>query len=164
MHSLAHPCNQLVQLEALGTAAGVSSTSIRAAWDPPRRDNGSPVTAYHVEYCGAPTRSRAAAHSWRTCPMDAAERPAEACLIRGLRQGRNYLVRVRAANARGPSAWSIPAEAETLPGPPGPPEAPTFSHRTATSVRVRWQPPLEDNGAPVHNYRHASLSIGAPPS
>ncbi len=34
----------------------------------------------------------------------------------------------------------------------GAPDAPTFSNRMGNSVRVKWQPPAEDNGAPVVEY------------
>jgi len=36
---------------------------------------------------------------------------------------------------------------------PGPPEAPFFAQKTATTIRVKWGPPDKENGAPVKQYR-----------
>jgi hypothetical protein len=77
--------------------------------------------------------------------------------VEGLRPGREYALRVRAANARGQGPWSVLAAAETLPAPPGPPAPPGLSQRTSSSVRCRWEPPAEDNGAAVLRYRRGRL-------
>ena len=79
--------------------------------------------------------------------------------MEGLRPGREYAVRVRAGNVRGQGAWSGPAFGTTLPAVPGPPPMPAFSQRSSTAVRVRWQLPEEDNGAPVTSYRCALLMV-----
>ena len=76
-----------------------------------------------------------------------------------LHAGRQYLLRVRAANARGAGAWSEPTSGWTATAPPGAPAPPAFSHRTATSLRAKWEPPEEDNGAAVTSYRCLAISI-----
>lgn len=73
--------------------------------------------------------------------------------VQDLRPGRDYQFRVRAVNARGQSPWTEAVRAETLPGPPGAPAPPTCTKRTATWIQLKWEPPLEDNGAPVIRYR-----------
>ncbi len=72
-----------------------------------------------------------------------------------LRPGRPYRFRVRAANVRGPGAWSSEVAAETAPAPPDAPTDVATSQRTASSLRVKWAPPLEENGAAVLRYRCA---------
>ena len=73
--------------------------------------------------------------------------------VGGLQSGRAYSFRVRARNERGQSSWSQEAPATTLPAPPDACSPPAFAARTASSVRVRWEPPLEDHGAAVTSYR-----------
>ena len=36
--------------------------------------------------------------------------------------------------------------------PPGPPGLPEITDWTDTSVKLKWKPPLRDNGAPVTSY------------
>ena len=62
---------------------------------------------------------------------------------------------MRAVNAKGTGPWSEVAAAETKAAPPDAPEPVTFAQRTATSVRVKWDFPAEDNGAAVLRYRCA---------
>ena len=74
----------------------------------------------------------------------------------GLRSGRAYSFRVRASNERGHSDWSEAVPAATLPAAPAAPAMPTFAQRTASSVRVRWERPSEDNGAAVTAFRYVT--------
>lgn len=73
--------------------------------------------------------------------------------LSGLQAGRQYQLRVRATNARGSGAWSELASAWTGLAPPAAPAAPSSSHRTATSLRAKWEAPDDDHGSPVVNYR-----------
>ena len=70
-----------------------------------------------------------------------------------LRPGRAYRLRARAANARGAGPWSGEASAATSAAPPDAPADVTTSQRTAMSLRVKWAPPAEENGAAVLRYR-----------
>lgn len=72
--------------------------------------------------------------------------------VEGLHPGREYIFRVRAANARGAGPWSEVASAETRAMPPDAPEAPTVTQRAATSAKLKWEPPA-DNGGNVLQYR-----------
>lgn len=86
-----------------------------------------------------------------------------------LRPGRAYRFRARAANARGRGPWSGEAAAGTSAAPPDAPTDVTTSQRTATSLRVKWAPPAEENGTAVLRYRcvrapwsvHACLHLPA---
>ena len=82
-----------------------------------------------------------------------------AAQVGGLLAGRPYQLRVRAANARGPGAWSEPAATATAPAPPPAPAPPTFGNRTVTSVRARWDLPEDDNGSAVNRYRCGVLLV-----
>ena len=77
--------------------------------------------------------------------------------LAGLQAGRQYLLRVRATNARGSGAWSEVAAAWTALAPPPAPAGPSFSHRTATSLRAKWDAPDDDHGAPVVHYRRGPI-------
>jgi len=79
--------------------------------------------------------------------------------VEGLLAGRPYQLRVRAANARGPGAWSEPAATATAPAPPPAPAPPTFGNRTVASVRARWDLPEDDNGSAVNRYRCRALLV-----
>ena len=61
-------------------------------------------------------------------------------------------LRVRAANIVGWGAWAPPVTATVAADVPEAPEPPSSSNRTASSVRLKWQPPAEDNGAAVMQY------------
>lgn len=95
------------------------------------------------------------------CLLVSCTHQAAAChaQVDGLRHGREYLFRVRASNARGPGPWSEQASAETQAAAPEAPAPVTFGQRTATSVRVRWEAPREDHGAPVLRYRSAAGTL-----
>ena len=79
--------------------------------------------------------------------------------VDGLLAGRPYQLRVRAANARGPGAWSNPSLTATATAPPPAPPPPTFGNRTVTSVRARWDAPEDDHGSPVTLYRCAGRRL-----
>ncbi|KAK9847425.1 hypothetical protein WJX84_006386 [Apatococcus fuscideae] len=130
-------------------AEGASCEAVNLHWQEPERAHGLPLTGYGIEYC---SQSRArAGQLWHA----AAAAPASLthCQVCGLRSGRAYSFRVRASNERGHSDWSEAVPAATLPAAPAAPAMPTFAQRTASSVRVRWERPSEDNGAAVTAFR-----------
>jgi len=88
----------------------------------------------------------------RPQPQREAEQHAFSVQISGLLAGRQYLLHLRAANARGWGVWSEASIGCTALAPPAAPTVLTFSHRTATSLRAKWEEPDEDNGAPVVLY------------
>lgn len=138
---------------------------VDVAWSPPHRDNGAPVSHYSID-CALAVRATKASSAknatksslnapggirwWRAaqCAGDVST-----ARVEELKPGRSYVVRVRAANARGKGPWSDSLSVGTSAAPPCAPDAPTFSQRTAASVRVKWAPPSSGaNGCTVTAY------------
>ncbi|KAF8059974.1 FNDC3B [Scenedesmus sp. PABB004] len=121
-------------------AAALSSARVRLSWAPPAEDHGAEVSSYQLEVAGpgaAPGAAWSRAWSGGDCAAE----------VGGLLPGRAYSWRVRALNACGAGPWCEPAQCRTLAAPPGAPPRPSFSQRTATSVKVNWGMPPESNGA-----------------
>lgn len=128
-------------------AAGESSTSVRVTWQPPVCCHGSDITAYTVESSPAPSyRSQLHwTHAWHGLDTS--------CIVQRLVAGRPFIFRVRAANGVGHGDWcETPAKAATLPAPPGLCLGLAYSNRTPNSIRIKWQPPLEDGGTAMEEY------------
>lgn len=137
-------------------ATGVESSELAVSWDPPQRDNGSPIVSYLLEYSlqatsssgGSIATSRRSQPSWVQCYQGSRT----SFVIKQLLAGKSYQIRVRASNSNGVGPYSVVISAPTLPSPPYAPPKPTITEKKATSVRVKWQLPDEDNGAPVSSY------------
>ncbi|GAX81898.1 hypothetical protein CEUSTIGMA_g9326.t1 [Chlamydomonas eustigma] len=136
-------------------AARESSSEIRLSWQPPAEDHGSPVTSYTVEMatCGSNRKgssSSSAALSW--CLVYSGEN--RSCLAGSLLPGREYQFRIRAVNSCGQGpASSRPARATTLPAPPTPPLRLQCTQRTSCQLKMKWEAPDQDYGAPVTSYQ-----------
>jgi len=72
--------------------------------------------------------------------------------IPDLRSGQEYRVRVRALNTCGWGPWTDAVLGSTAPDVPGPPESPTVSFRSGTSLRISWEVPSKENGAAIESY------------
>jgi hypothetical protein len=81
-----------------GSQGGGGVGSICAGWRPPR--SGQELTAYEVQ-CGPPTFGR-----WSTAPTPQGGGGATGTVLEGLTPGGAYVLRVRAQNCNGWSAWS----------------------------------------------------------
>ncbi|KAK9824568.1 hypothetical protein WJX72_011385 [[Myrmecia] bisecta] len=136
-------------------AQGASSSSVSVQWREPGKDQGAPVVRYQLEYCSASSLARGSP-AWQKGYSG----HATACQVGGLQCGREYRFRVCAINSKGQGAWSASAAADTLADVPGAPDAPTCSQRTATTARLKWAPPQDDNGAPVLQYRLDMAAAG----
>jgi hypothetical protein len=77
---------------------------------------------------------------------------ARTCDVRNLEPATTYSVRVRAHNSMGGSAWSEAAVVMTASAAPGPPAGLKVEAPCPGELRVTWQPPLRDNGAPIAAY------------
>lgn len=126
------------------SAAAEGSSSMSVTWQPPEVDNGAPVTAYHLEMQAARGAGSGWANVWQGSKLTHT--------VGGLLPGRKYSWRVRAANACGSGPWSEAVTASTAPAVPGASSKPSISKVTATSAKVKWSIPLEDNGAAVRTY------------
>lgn len=148
----AAPC-QPVQL----SACAESSCSVCVSWQPPEVDNGAPVTAYHLEMQAG---SGGAAAGWSSVWQGSKL----SHVVAGLLPGRKYSWRVRAVNSCGAGPWSAPVTASTAPAVPDAPSKPIVSKVTATSAKVKWSIPLEDNGSGIKAYHVQRRHLQASPA
>jgi hypothetical protein len=128
------------------TATAVSSSAILLRWSAPLEDNGAAVTSYQLEMAAAGSSSSS---SWSKVYQGSSLEHQHSS---GLLPGRSYSWRLRAFNSCGAGAWSEPVKGSTLPAEPAAPAKPAFSQKTATSVKVKWGLPQEENGSAVTTY------------
>jgi predicted phage tail protein len=128
------------------TTTAVSSSAILLRWTAPLEDNGAHVTSYQLEMAAAGSSSSS---SWSKVYQGSS---LEYQHCSGMLPGRSYSWRLRAFNSCGAGAWSEPVKGSALPAEPGAPAKPSFSQRTATSVKVKWGLPQEENGSAVTTY------------
>jgi hypothetical protein len=117
---------------------------IDVSWNAPENP-GSPITRYELEISPAPPSGPASVSTTATTyPFE------------GLVNGTSYTVRVRAINlAPDPGDWS-PSSAPAKPArQPDPPRSVQVTNGTVGSrtVTVSWEPPANDGGEPVSEYR-----------
>jgi len=148
----AAPC-QPVQL----AASAESSCSVCVSWQPPEVDNGAAITAYHLEMqAGSGGAAAGWSGVWQGSKLSHA--------VAGLLPGRKYSWRVRATNSCGAGPWSAPVTAGTAPAVPDAPSKPVVSKVTATSAKVKWSIPLEDNGSGIKAYYVQRRQLKASPA
>lgn len=121
-----------------------SSDSISLCWLRPQYSNGAEVNTYIVEGCSS--------HSKKPSWKQKYKGPSTHCKVQHLRCGSEYQFRVRAGNSKGLGPFCCPITACSAPAAPAAPEPLLVCQRTATSVKLKWQPPRE-NGAPVELYK-----------
>eukprot|EP00879_Flechtneria_rotunda_P003440 GHRR01003669.1.p1 GENE.GHRR01003669.1~~GHRR01003669.1.p1 ORF type:complete len:1144 (+),score=472.39 GHRR01003669.1:203-3634(+) len=139
----------------------LSSQEVQLTWKAPVQDNGAPISAYQLEMAQAAGSSTAGGSTAKSSSGSSNgsgwtkvwQGTAQVHAVDGLLPGRTYSWRLRALNCCGPGPWCEAVKASTLPAEPAAPPKPTFSQRTATSVKVRWEIPLEENGAAVVQYQ-----------
>ena len=107
-------------------------------WDPPADNGGDPVDAYTLTWTtgtttSRPTRVTATSHT-----------------IRGLANGATYDIAVTAANDAGDSE---PAHAGAVPRTVPQPPSVTGADPGGDQITVRWDPPGDNGGNPVSEYR-----------
>ncbi|KAI8476074.1 MAG: fibronectin type III [Monoraphidium minutum] len=78
--------------------------------------------------------------------------PATACDVRSLEPATAYVLRVRAHNLMGGSAWGEAATVTTAAAAPGPPASLAVAAAAAGELHVTWAPPLRGNGASIADY------------
>jgi hypothetical protein len=160
---------------------------LRAAWEPPLRDNGAAVGAYLLEMAacarggvgggaaggggsggkggkggsGGGPKGSAGSKSGGAAPWSKVYQGADtAFTVPDLPPGRKYMFRVRASSAQGLGPWSEPAEAATLAGPPSAPARPSVVQRAAAALKLKWALPAEDHGASVTAFVLQARSAG----
>lgn len=125
----------------------VHKEGCKLKWKKPKDDGGLPLTAYVVE------KMDLATGRWVPCGhVDPSKEEQE---IKGLEPNHRYQFRVKAVNEEGESE---PLETESaivaknpydVASPPGIPE---FEDWDEHHVKLKWEPPIRDGGAPITSY------------
>ena len=118
-------------------AAEPRNHAVLVSWTPPATDGGASISGYRVRADDGSATCRA---------IDATS-----CLVRSLTNGRAYRFQVRAVNAAGAGAWSAPSATVRPRTVPGVPRDVRVAPR-AGALRVEWDAPASDGGAPVVAY------------
>ena len=146
----------------------VKHQALGVSWTAPN-DNGSAITDYDVQYrtctkstdltCSGSTTNTDWGN-WRNRSGETASDTDTTAELTGLTNGTAYQVQVRAANAKGESAWSQTAQAAaaTTPSKPAQPTVTT----DAEQLGVSWSAPTSNGGAAVTGYkvRYCDQSTG----
>ena len=140
--------------EAIGGIQNANELNIR--WDP-SADNGSEVTSYSVEmYKVIPVSYKEDSNILRrgdSMDFQPVFTSSENCCIinRCIEPASVYRIRVRAANCKGSSTYSLSVDVSTVGLPPDPPMG-LEALQILNGVSISWSPPSITNGAPVKNY------------
>ena len=110
-------------------------------------DGGAPITNYILEKLDCESGE------WSPCGKTNGELE---CPVEGLQTGKKYKFRVRAKNSEGESEPLVgPYDSVLIKDPfdpPGPPGLPEITDWTESTVNLKWEKPLRENGAPVTHY------------
>lgn len=119
--------------------------TVSVSWNPPDDDGGGEITNYIIEV------SELGMDCWRPCPGFC---PKTNFTVRGLTEGKKYVVRVRAENIYGVSEplEGKPVVAKSPFDPPGPPSQPQVVGYTPSSCSLKWNPPTSTGGKPISGY------------
>ena len=133
----------------------VHKEGCKVAWNPPLDDGGSPITGYSIEKQDVDTGK------WTVCGRTDGDLT---CNLEGLETGRKFRFRVRAHNEEGDSEYLDGPQDPTLIkdpfDPPGPPGLPEIIDWSESFVKLKWAPPLRENGAPVTSYTIEYRELG----
>ncbi|KAH8269759.1 hypothetical protein KR018_000421 [Drosophila ironensis] len=125
----------------------VTKDSCKLKWKKPEDDGGKPITAYQVEKFDK--------KQGRWVPVGRTSGNDTEFDVKGLQEGHEYQFRVKAINEEGESAaldsdGSItaknPYDAASKPG------TPTIEDYNEHMVKLKWDPPNIDGGAPITGY------------
>ena len=128
-------------------AVDVHKEGCKLKWQKPKDDGGLPITGYVVEKMDAQTG--------RWVPAGYADGDKTELNITGLEPNHKYNFRVKAVNEEGESE---PLETDTsivaknpydAPSAPGMPDIVDWNENM---VKLKWEPPIRDGGAPITGY------------
>ena len=124
---------------------------LTVAWTAPSSDNGSPITAYIVRYCGVTTSTPSCSDrdNWdETAEIGATN---TATVITGLTNGVSYQWQVMAKNVIGGGPWSAPPRTGTPATTPGLPKTLQLVGNDS-SLTASWEAPDSDGGLAINDY------------
>ncbi|ELK02138.1 Myomesin-3 [Pteropus alecto] len=118
-------------------------------WKPPKRRGGGKILGYFLDQHDSEELD------WH--PVNQQPVPTQVCKVSNLREGHFYEFRARAANWAGVGELSAPSslfecKEWTMPQPGPPYDVRAFEVR-ATSLMLKWDPPLYTGAGPVTGYR-----------
>ncbi|KPJ09867.1 Down syndrome cell adhesion molecule-like protein CG42256 [Papilio machaon] len=130
---------------------GVSSSSLRVAWQPVS-SQGTSLLGYTVHY------------STEDGPWSNLTSPHTELYLQGLMKYTNYTIKVAGFSSYGVGPFSYPVICTTLQDVPGPPSAIKLLVSSPTSLLVSWKKPNQPNGEITHYtvYVKPVSSTGAP--
>ncbi|KAK8775217.1 hypothetical protein V5799_031434 [Amblyomma americanum] len=140
--------------------------TVNVSWSP-AFDGHSPITHYVLQMRALPTVTVDSLAPWTTARSNISAE-ATSILVSQLKPSVSYQFRVSAVNGVGEGSPGGPTEPVSVPPEPpgGPPQGVVGAPRSATSIMLQWQPPLEGerNGrllGYVVRYRLAGYSSSA---
>ncbi|CAD7001755.1 unnamed protein product, partial [Ceratitis capitata] len=125
----------------------ITKHSCKLKWKKPEDDGGKPITAYQVEKFDK--------KQGRWVPVGRTSGNDTEIDVKGLQEGHAYQFRVKAINEEGESEplesnGSIVAkDPYTVAGKPGLPKVDDYSEHM---IKLKWEPPKDNGGAPISGY------------
>lgn len=119
----------------------------KLTWKKPKDDGGVPITGYVIEKMDTSTG--------RWVPAGTADPEKTEQEVKGLEQNHRYQFRVRAVNEEGESDPLETDSAITAKNPfdvSAPPGLPELEDWDEHHVKLKWEPPIRDGGAPITSY------------
>ncbi|KAA3682313.1 uncharacterized protein DEA37_0008978 [Paragonimus westermani] len=120
--------------------------SVTLVWKPPKDDGGNPIQGYQIE-------RRVAKGTWRKATN--ATVPGTMFKLTNVDEGQTYEFRVCAVNDAGPGEPSSATQPHTVKDPiypPGAPENLNVDKVNKNGVKLSWNKPRRDGGAPITGY------------
>ncbi|TPP56261.1 Twitchin [Fasciola gigantica] len=120
--------------------------SVTLTWKEPKDDGGNPIQGYQVE-------KRIPKGEWRKATQQLV--PGTTAKITNVDEGQTYEFRVCAVNAAGPgepSKATAPHKVKDPTYPPAAPENLNVDIVNKNGVKLSWQKPRKDGGAPITGY------------
>ncbi|KAF8572507.1 hypothetical protein P879_00960 [Paragonimus westermani] len=120
--------------------------SVTLVWKPPKDDGGNPIQGYQIE-------RRVAKGTWRKATN--ATVPGTMFKLTNVDEGQTYEFRVCAVNDAGPGEPSSATQPHTVKDPIYPPAAPenlNVDKVNKNGVKLSWNKPRRDGGAPITGY------------
>ena len=115
-------------------------------WNEPSDDGGSPIIGYTIEKRD-PVR-----HNWSyAAETSVSDRESR---VTSLTDKQSYWFQVAAKNEIGTGEFAEigPVDIKEQIDPPGKPEPPKAGETKSTSIKINYQPPVSDGGAPITGY------------